>query len=208
MFLRYSSFEGISVSISTYKFVLVCIYRKDKVPFSIFESEFSDMLSELCTRNQAFIVCGDFNVHLNNYSNPLTANLLALTFEFNLIIREPCGPTHIDGNWLDFAMVSHDFPDVSSLVPDPLPVFSDHFPVEFAINFTSCERETVNPLPKRRFSSINFSEFNLDLADLLDYYTVCQYSDFHNLLTYLNSCLSHCLDKHAPLRVSKVSHTK
>ena len=116
--------------------------------------------------------------------------------------------THIDGNWLDFAMVSHDFPDVSSLVPDPLPVFRDHFPVEFAINFTSCARETVNPSPKRRFSSINFSEFNRDLADLLDYYNVCQYSDFHNLLTYLNSCLSHCLDKHAPLRVSKVSHTK
>ena len=82
-FSRYSSFEGISVSISTYKFVLVCIYCKAKVPFSIFESGFSDMLSELCTCNQAFVVCGDFNAHLNNYSDPLTAKLLAL--HMNLI---------------------------------------------------------------------------------------------------------------------------
>ena len=71
-----STFELLSVSLSTPRGLIVVVYRPGSAPpDSVFFGEFGDLLETVATFNSQLIITGDLNVHLENSSDPAASQL-------------------------------------------------------------------------------------------------------------------------------------
>ena len=76
----YVSFEVVALTLTvtqprSYKLKMICLYRKDKIAFSLFCEEFTAMLNDVFLAPSPIFICGDFNIPWNNQDNYKTRKL-------------------------------------------------------------------------------------------------------------------------------------
>jgi hypothetical protein len=131
------------------------------MPFSTFIDEFTSLLTTISSLPH-FAITGDFNVHVNNPSDPHTLQLTSILDDFNLS-QLVSFPTHTSGNTLDlFIYQPCPFYSPSAICLPATP--SDHF----AILTTLCISAPPPPPTVirnfRRLKAINITDFNSDLS--------------------------------------------
>ena len=195
--------------------VLITIYRfhlNTMVPFFI---DFDSFLNFLTLQASDVIVGGDFNIKLNNTSDPDTNKLIDLISEYGFIIFDVADYTHNNGNTLDFGFSSANLIDsVNSIHVDHNEDISDHFPVliDLPISHPVVRPDsTIKPFLRRNLLHINTDSFTDDLSSTLDVNFSFLCSNFHDQLLSFNSSLLSCINNHAPLTEIKpknVNHPK
>lgn len=200
------SFEIVSTTLSgRLPLRLFSIYRKQEVPFGTFITEFSSLLFNLMQKTSPFIVTGDFNLHINDPSNPMVKQFSDVIEEFGVFLFSTTDPTHISGNVLDFVICDFEaFARLAKPSVDSTQSCSDHFPVSFELDFSCNIRPTVTPTPKRNISSIDSVAFNNDLSETLQNFQDDGEISFFQLHYQYNDLLSTVLNNHAPLKLSSI----
>ena len=220
------SFEvvGITLTVSkprNIKLKIICLYRKDKVSFSLFCDEFSTLLNDLLLVSSPILIAGDFNVPWNLADNYKTKKFKTILTEYGLSSEHiPSSATQKLGNTLDLIVCDDQCLDFVhdvhvDLLNSPTPQLSDHFPVVFSLKLMPTDRPLVSSVNKRRLNRINYDNFVVDLFDKLHPTTALNDVETHeneepsllDLVSTFNSSLSHTLDDHAPVYKCNIKHT-
>jgi exonuclease III len=96
--ITFKSFEhlDLSVAFGNFNTRMVLVYRpplskKNNLTPTTFFTEFSDLIEDLTVFDKPFFIAGDFNLHIDNKSNPDTVKFLNILDSTNMI---QMGPTH------------------------------------------------------------------------------------------------------------------
>ena len=106
----YKTLEILDLTVAGSKSMrLLAIYRptpsrKNRLKFSEFISDFSDLLDELATYGGNLAICGDFNVHMDVPDDSSTRTFTKL-IESHGYLQLVNGPTHKHGHTLDLVLV-------------------------------------------------------------------------------------------------------
>ena len=209
----YKSFELSSITFKSSKSKLTVhnVYRpppssstksRKFVSFSQFLSDFSDLLSSICTTPHDFIITGDFNIHVNDLSNSDTIKFLSLLSSHNLS-QYVNFPTHISSkNTLDLFIAPSDSSLNPTLSFSPTTV-SDHLPVLTSVSLSRPPPLVLVTRFFRCLKSINLFKFQLDISSST--LITNPPSSLSELVSCYNNTLSSLLDKHAPLKSKIIS---
>ena len=138
---QFSSFEYAFVILtlqSKKHVVLLCVYRKQEVPFQSFEEEFGPFMDKLLNRGEMLLVMGDFNVWVDVERNSDAKKLTTLMSAYGLsqLIKES---THKEGHTLDHLYHNkHMFTLSHTVHKDTFGISTDHLPCIVTI---PCERK-------------------------------------------------------------------
>ena len=152
--LKFESFECLEVLLTAPTSTrIVVIYRPGTTGrYSTFLDEFENLLIRLGEAKEPAIICGDFNIHVEDGSDSQTEQFLSLLQDFNWrnVVQ---GPTHIKGGTLDLILVQSKEPvDVS---------------MPFCGNFSDVTRD---PSPKSTIEVSDICSFSVPAAP--DHYLV------------------------------------
>lgn len=106
--------------------IIATVYRPPK-PHTEFLNDFSGLLTHLSTLSPNVILLGDFNIHMDNTTLPLTKDFSSALDSFGFQQFSDF-PTHIKGHILDLICCSGLTP--SNCTADQLPI-TDHFLLSF-----------------------------------------------------------------------------
>ena len=208
---RFTSFEAIRLSLkSPSSPKIVCLYRRDAIPFSTFVNEFTSFLLSSSISSSPLILCGDFNITINLPNDTQAITFSRIVSEFNLCVMDPGVMTHKSGNTIDFPLINTRFSErISNISVDLDEHLSDHFPVSFSWDVNPA----ISPPPfnlssYRPFKSININQFKQDLAAKLSSsyppQNLCR--SLNDGISSMNNCIEHCLNNHAPLCSTSISY--
>ena len=111
----FSSFENISIAIGSVAqpFVLTCVYRSPGSCSDSFLDQFINLLEYLSSVSPSFLICGDFNIHVDTSSND------SIKFQNCLescnITQNVQTATHLHGHILDLVLTSTDASSFSNV---------------------------------------------------------------------------------------------
>ena len=175
--------------------------------FDIFLAEFSKFLSEVVVMYNSYLLCGDFNVHLNRRNESETIKFLDLLDEFDLHCSTPLIPTQRQGNTIDLTISDSELlGHITNISVASHMKLSDHYPIVFNVDLGSsvvnddCNKGRII----RNYRNINMEQFKLDLHSTTSSNMQPSPDTFDAAIQLYNSSLLQCLDKHAPAKVSKV----
>ena len=131
--MQITTFEALCLSIATPhgSTTVLSVYRPGSViPTGKFFEELSSVLESLITRNTQLTILGDFNIHLEDPTDPATVRLMDLLSHFGLLqhVKES---THLLGGILDLVITTDD--GLAQELRVHPPVTSDHSLVEFTL---------------------------------------------------------------------------
>ena len=198
--LRSFEYLELIVSSGTFKVRLVILYRPPYSPLhpvttSTFLADFTDYLETLILSTEPLVITGDFNVHVDDSTNPDATRLLDLLDSTSLCQRVT-QPTHELGHTIDLIITRQsDSIICDSPVTDHL--FSDHLSVLTTLRATKpkiISKERIY----RKIKSTDLDSFCNDLAAS----EVCEDTprELNELVDCDNRTLTSVLDKHAPLQ--------
>jgi exonuclease III len=217
---KYSSFEVVECVIKTAdRTVRLCVvYRStqaktkyEETKISKFFEDFEDYLDNLCEKTGSPIICGDFNLHVEDLSNSCAQNFIAMC-ESKGFTQHVRSTTHISGGTLDLVLTMNDCIDALPLnnmsIEPHTGTSSDHFLVSFQIPVTldNKKKRTYEEKEVRELSKINLDSFREDL-----FCSPLNHSEFTSLdqaVTLYQKVVEDILDKHAPLITKKFSAQK
>ena len=198
----FSSFEALTVrlQIGTNKLSLLNIYRPPDSsnyaqPFSTFIDEFRTLLASFSTTKDDFLITGDFNIHVDNFSDSHSSQLSSLLSSMNLK-QHISFPTHSGGHTLDLVITSDDSNIISSTASLPISP-SDHLPIVTTCSLSIPIVPTPSLVTFRKFSLIDINQFKDDIMNsplIKD-----PPSSLTELVQVYNSTLTNIINKHAPL---------
>ena len=115
---------GCSLRSASMSMVYVVIYRSTSQNVSeLFFEELTSLLEIVATYRCQVVVCGDFNIHVNDPDDQ-DAQRFAATIESFDFVQSVSGPTHRAGNTLDLVVTRRDCrPSSCDVLP---PMLSDH----------------------------------------------------------------------------------
>ena len=189
-------------SLDHYPVLAVCIYRPGSAPLSpTFCNELNDFLATLATNYDSMIICGDFNVHFENLTDPLVVSCIDIlrSYGISFHVREP---THINGGILD-QICTVGVNGISSPEVDiDNNIGSDHYPVHLRLQLPIKvkQRKTIS---FRSMKTLDMSAFSLDLSANLNNLhldDVC----FGTAVSQLTSACNNLLDEHAPVLTKEI----
>ena len=211
---HFSTFDIIMVLLDNPEATSVfCIYRYYRfgAAFDSFITEFSQFLSEVAVNCNSYVLCGDFNVHVNISTDTNTVKFMDLLEEFDLHLVSPIVPTQRCGNTLDLIICdSRTKTNITAVsVENHHLLLSDHFPVFFNLNDSTSNSRVNNDSVslRRHYRKINSGQFSQDLTVTLSNKCNPSCAVFQHALDDYNSALQYCIDKHAPLTPCKVVHS-
>ena len=110
-----SSFENISIAIGSaaQPLVLTCIYRPPGSCSDSFLDQFLNLLEYLSSVSPSFLICGDFNIHVDTSSNDSIKFLSCL--ESCNITQNVLTSTHLHGHILDHVLTPTDATVISNV---------------------------------------------------------------------------------------------
>ena len=198
--LRSFEYLELIVSSGTFKVRLVILYRPPYSPShpvttSTFFADFADYLETLILSAEPFLITGDFNVHVDDSTNPDATRLLDLLDSMGLC-QHVTHPTHELGHTIDLIITRQsDSIICGSPVTDHL--FSDHLSVLTTLRATK-PKIILKERVYRKIKSIDLDSFCSDLAAS----KVCQDTpgELDELVDCYNRTLTSVLDKHAPFQ--------
>ena len=210
---RYKTFEYFEcVMKSNEGLIRFCnIYRRPysqihRFTVSQFICEFENYLETLINKSGIPILLGDFNLHLEDISNPNVPLFLNLVNEFSLEQKVPTNmPTHDDGGLLDIVLSSEMLSTkISHVCVYPHGTSSDHFMVSFDLK---CNPEvTAEETSKwyRDFRTIDDDNFRCDIKSCVNINAILEFHDTPDNVniasTIYHDELKKLLDKHCPLK--------
>ena len=193
----FDSFEHVIIR-TTFKhtrLTIVNLYRPPSSSLGQFFEDLASLLDELCTSTTPILICGDFNIHVQNDTDANKKRLDDILFRYDLS-QHVKGPTHTSGNTLDLVLTRAcdnilDSAETSCLV-------SDHFLVSGYLNFTD-PPSTAKPSAFRKIADINLDKFKKDICEKIN----TEYDDLDSLIEHFDSTLTSILDSHAPVQHRK-----
>lgn len=195
-----SAFEHITlqVRINKHDYNLVSLYRPPNMSFTRFLEDFTLLLETLYALPSQFIICGDFNIHVDSDTSN-TKSFLSMLETWNL---KQCVDfsTHLHGHTLDLLLLPSTFDSPNRIRPTEW--ISDHKCVTASFSFLSPAAAHQNQsITYRNFKDINLDKLKKDLNNSALVTSPCvtaeeSYDQFHKTLTDL-------IDKHAPLQLKK-----
>ena len=165
------------------------------VTTSTFLADFTDYLETLILSTEPLVITGDFNVHVDDSTNPDATRLLDLLDSMSLC-QHVTQPTHELGHTIDL-IITRESDSIICDSPITDHLFSDHLSVLTTLRATKpkiISRERIY----RKIKSIDLDSFCNDLAAS----EVCQDTprELNELVDCYNRTLTSVLDKHAPLQ--------
>ena len=184
------------------------IYRTGKMTNSGFEdftNELDDYLGTLLQKQGQNIICGDFNIHVEDTDNSQTQQFLSLMENYDFI-QLVNSPTHNQNGTLDLVFVDCNDSLMKPCVSSSLIVHdvsnsisSDHCFIEYDVPFNKnkADKNTIN-VTYRDFNSICMSSFKDDLSTSLNKLTPYNTGTLSIFVDSFQSILNDVMDKHAP----------
>ena len=208
--IAYKTFEvylqSLKILKNSHPVTLVIVYRIGKESKSDFINEFYSFTEFLVTNFNHFIVCGDFNVHVNKPNDNFVSDFhdILNTFSLEQSVHEP---THICGNTLD--LIIHDptvlhISDIHIEKPD----VSDHSLVFFKMN-CNLESKDKREITFRNFKNVDVASFRNDIANNLDgFLNTSSDENFEESVSLFNQVFGEIVNQHAPLITKLVEVNK
>lgn len=195
-FNSYSSFEHHAFVFSSPPTLCITVYRPPQYSSS-FISEFSEFLSIIHTTYNRILITGDFNLHVDNTSDPVSREFLNLLncLDFKQHITQP---THSRGHTLDLVItygLSIGVPSVVDLA------VSDHYCVFFNITSFNQREVPVRTVRKRYLTSEVAANF-IQILQSTPAVILPAPCDF--IVENFNNNLKSTLDSLAPLLTKKI----
>ena len=208
--LNYISFECIietlKTSSNTVNLTSIVLYRNGSESFQLFLDEFYKFLEYVKITFKHFVICGDFNVHVNKENHPDTVkfNDILHTFSVNQFVQSS---TQKCGNTLDLIITDPDSVILNDIIVDSIDTLnSDHFPIYFKL-LCNIESSVKQEISYRNFKNINMPVFHADISNDTDkYLTEADASDFKSCVDLFNNVYGSTVDIHAPV-INKVVNT-
>ena len=191
----FSSFENISIAIgsTTQPLVLTCVYRPPGLCSDGFLDEFLNLLKYLSSVSPSFLICGDFNIHVDTSSND------SIKFQNCL---ESCNitqniqmATHLHGHILDFVLTPTDASGISNVRVAEFT--SDHALVLAQLDSVNPPSHKINVVTFKRCHKIDLDSLRKDLENFS--FIRCPGNTVSVLCEQYLGDLSKLLEKHAPL---------
>ena len=202
--LEFTSFECIIQSFriknNPTNLTTIVIYRPESHAenISIFLDEFYRLTEYAHLNFKHFLICGDFNVHVNKVTDPVTTKFYDVLKTFSLH-QSINSVTHKCGNTLDLIVHDPECFKICNVHVDSTDVLSDHFRINFDVDclITCNEKKTVKC---RNVNDVVLDDLNVDLTnDSLSFVENADCNSFASSLNLFNDTFGNTINKHAPL---------
>jgi hypothetical protein len=156
--IRPTSFELLVCHVNLAKLVIVTVYRPSSQSISeIFFEELTSLLEIVSAYSSEIVISGDFNIHVDDITDPNARRFLDLLDAFDLL-QHVATATHASGHTLDLVMTR------PSLVPNNInvdaPVLSDHGLVTYYLPVSQPTPAISQCKTVRRLRDIDCDAFN------------------------------------------------
>ena len=176
---------------------LVVIYRHGEESQTDFIREFYSLVEFLVTNTIYFLICGDFNIHVNKPDDRLALDFNDILETFSLVqsVQEP---THKQGNTLDLIIHDPTMLSISNILIEK-PDRSDHFLVFFNI---SCQfdNSTKKQISFRNLKNVDFNSFRNDIENQVNYFlSNSNVHNFEETVSLFKEVFGNVVNAHAPI---------
>ena len=170
--------------------------RENRTSPSEFCEELSTLLETLCSSQQALLITGDFNLHVDVPGNHNAESFIEL-LQANDLNTHHTGPTHSSGHNLDLIISRSCETEFVTSVSTHNCLPSDHAALVCNLQFDHPKKVTKH-VTTRKLKSIDMDKFHLDISDVSSS-VLADKSDVNNLVNHLCTRLRGTLDNHAPV---------
>ena len=199
----FSTFEclGSTITTGSDSFKLLLIYRPPAPPNVLFFEEFEALLEAHVPSPTELIITGDFNIHVDDFSDPNAKRFADLLLTFNLkqlvtFLTHPPANSNHKAHTLDL-VITHSSSNIVSSLFSQENFFSDHSAVITELNLPK-PNASKTTFTYRPIKSIDIDSFCADIQS--SPLTSCTTSDLDTPVSLYNSTLSSILDQHASSR--------
>ena len=195
--------QSLKISNDSQPVTLVSLYRLGSETKSNFITEFHTFLEYLMTNFTYFLICGDFNIHVNMPNDVFVSNFNDVLDTFSLV-QSVHGPTHVCGNTLD--LIIHD-PTVINICDIYVeePDRSDHSVVFFKMH-CNLEINEKKKISFRNFHNIDTISFQNDIANNQNNFLEnCNENNFENAVSLFQQIFGEIVNSHAPIVTKTVN---
>ena len=155
-------------------------------------------------QNHQIIICGDFNVHVQNQQDRFAQEFLEL-FESSGFHQLVKFPTHIAGGTLDLVF-TRETSQVIDIKEDSDLLFSDHFLIEISLSINLSTYIKKSQHYCRKVSAIDLNMFQKDLSERIKSLSTKSEPANHDLkIKEVFKSIETTLDSHAPKRLIHTS---
>ena len=173
--------------------MLTCVYRPPGSCSESFLDQFLNLLEYLSSVSPSFLICGDFNIHVDTSSND------SIKFQNCLescnITQNVQTATHLHGHILDLVLTPTDASVISNVRVAEF--ISDHALVLAQLDSVNPPSHKAKVVTFRRYHKIDMDSFRKDLGNSA--FVKCPGDAVSGLCEQYLDDLSKLLDKHAPL---------
>ena len=145
----------------------------------------------LSSTNSSFVICGDFNIHIDTILRE-SVNFLNTLDSCN-ITQHIHSATHLQGHTLDLILTSDSSLVLNVVVSDYI---SDHAMIKCLVETQITPNSQANRVTYRRYHKINMDTLRNDLSNCS--FVACPGDTVKILYDQYTNDLSNLLDKHAP----------
>ena len=200
--LRSFQFLQVAGTSTPYSITLVSIYHvpynnRTKVTNAEFMDEYTDWLAETSANDKNLVICGDYNMHVNNPDNEDAAGFLETNVALGLM-QHVSFATHSSGNTLDliFTEINGGI-GVADCVSDSY--ISDHCNVlcKLSIRREDIQRKTVK---YRKLMSIDTEEMARHIKA-----AISSEGNLDDRVRNFNNALASSLDVVAPVQTKQIT---
>lgn len=192
-------FSEWTLTASATSILLVLVYRlsysvKHPVTMATFFTEFEEFLQSVVLSSRRLLICGDFNIHVDEPNSPDTKRFMDLLESFSLE-QHVVTPTHVHGHTLDL-IITRTSDSLVNGTPHSDRFLSDHCSVICNLSVAKPPLTTKKRC-YRKLGNIDLDQFKKDIlnSDLI----LNTPNNLDNLVTCYNSTLTSLLDEHAPV---------
>ena len=187
---------------NSHPLTLVVIYRLGNENQSDFIKEFYNLIEFLVTNTIYFLICGDFNIHVNKPNDGLFLDFKDILDTFSLV-QSVHEPTHVLGNTLDLIVHDPTLLSISDILIEK-PDRSDHFLVFFQI---SCQLDcsSKKQISFRNLKNVDLNVFRNDIENKVDYFlSNSNVNNFEETVLLFKEVFSSVVNAHAPIMTKTV----
>ena len=138
---------------------IVVVYRPPSSKFESFLREFAILIQRVFATPLPFVILGDFNVHVDNRSDPKARKFLDLLDIHNLT-QHVSEATNTSGHILDLIITSNHGKTVHINKPHVSDLISDHFAIECTIETIMPSGENTKTFVSRNIKSMDIDRLN------------------------------------------------
>ena len=204
---QYLSLEYVYIIItlpSKRRLILMCVYRKQEIPFSCFFEELENLIDRISLKCEAVMIVGDFNVWVEEEEDPNSKQLLKLMSSYGLT-QQILEPTHRGGHTLDQVYVNKFQVNVRhEVLSETMGLTTDHLPLLIEIPSIYKQKRTLIK-EYRKINEVNVEMFKQDLKQAYIHFGNRGVENFGTLSTQYHELSKAVLDQHAPVLKKKVT---